>query len=150
MRNKIYKKFQKDDKNWSETIFYTIYNKENIKRIKIRGFTYTFWSTNSYKERDFHRFPDRKIDEDLNVLLEWGDINYGLSQYKQKNHITDNIQIELIENAEANEYLGDIQQTFNFANEMVLGEKGEGSKELDLWDINKDTPCGDYFGNGII
>lgn len=151
--NKIYKKFEKNDRIWGDIIFYKIYKEDNIKRLRLKAFTYTFQGNRPFKERDFHSleiFPRQIIDEELSKLLEWGDIDYGLYEYKKKKHITEGIRVYLIEQSEEEELQGDFQQTYDFVNKMILGEDGNGSKRLDLWEITLDTPCGNYFGIGII
>jgi len=152
-KNKIYKEFKKDDPIWKDTIFYTIYEKDNVKRLKIIGFTYTYWGVNSYKERDYYVFLpvfNKMIDEELDVLLEWGDINYGLSQHKKSKYMSENIITDTIEEAESEGESGNFKQTYEFANRTILGEDKQGSKMLDLFDVKKDTPVGNYFGTGII
>lgn len=151
--NRIYKKFEKNDRIWEDIIFYKIYKENNIKRLRLKALTYTFQGNRSFRERYFHSletFPRQIIDEELNKLLEWGDIDYGLYEYKKKKNISDKIQVYLIEQSEEEELQGDFQQTYNFVNKMILGEDNKGSKRLDLCEITLDTPCGSYFGIGII
>ena len=155
--NKIYKQFNKEDNFWDRLIFYTIYQKDNKKFLRTRGWTFRYDANRSFDEWGYY-LPLHKsnmIDEELNKLLEWNDITYGIYQYKKEKNLPDDLILESIpgswdDNDRFIVEYGDPADAFRAANKMVLGEDGKGSKFLDLCKVRRDTPCGNYFGVGIL
>ena len=155
--DKIYKEFKKDDPLWDQLIFYTIYTKDNKKYLKTRGWTFRYDADRSFEEWGYYMPRDKynMIDEELDKLLEWNDIDYGIYQYKKENNLPEDLILDSIPGTWNNEFYfirdyGNPEMAFNAANKMVLGEDEKGSKHLDLVKITKNTPNGNYFGIGII
>lgn len=155
--DKVYKEFQKNNPLWDQLIFYTIYTKDNKKRLKTRGWTFRYNANRSFEEWGYY-MPHNKInmiDEELDKLLEWNDIDYGIYQYKKEKNLPEDLIFNSIPGTWSDGFYfvrdyGDPEMAFNAANKMVLGDDGKGSRHLDLVKITKDTPVGNYFGIGMI
>lgn len=149
MNNKIYYEFEKNDRWWDEAIFYTVYIDENrIKRFFLRGLTGRIEIDEPYKGWGYKNLARLKIDVPLHEILEWGDITYGLECYKKSRNIY--YQLDSFDYYEECDIDHFPEYAYEFANKMVKGNDNKGSKKLHLVELNEDTPCGNYFGIGII
>ena len=155
--NKIYNSFEKNDKFWDESIFYTIYKDNEEKRLLVRGYTFRYDAGRMFEEWGYFKVDNSyryKVDIKLSDLLEWNDIDYGMSKYKKEhnypedliNYIVDN----LLEDDDVNACYSNPEDAFICANDLVKGDDNKGSKLLHFREIQLDTPCGNYFGIGII
>ena len=149
--NKIYKSFSKNDKFWDDAVFYTIYKENEEKRLLIRGFTFRFDAGRSFEEWGYCKVNSSyqyKIDIKLSDALEWNDINYGIEKYKDENNYPSNLVDYTVNHLCL--YYTNPEDAFICANDLVKGDDDRGSKLLHLREIQLDTPCGNYFGVGII
>lgn len=132
--SKAITEFKKSDK-WDELTFFSIYEKNGEKWLRIvgkteridDGFSWKCWA--GYRCSCDYQAP-------ISELLEWGDIEYGLSLLKQRINYYD----EDYRNAYPEPDLAYLN-----ANLMVKGNDGKGSKHLHLIEVTKDTPCGNYY-----
>lgn len=123
--------FNKNEK-WDCFTFYNIYEDKGEKYIKFvaqfdrcdKGKEYLSW--------EYTPYPDNMCEK-ISKLTEW-DVYYGLDKLINENKI----------NLHSFYFEPDI--VFNYANKHIKGLKGDGSIHLDLLKINKNTPCGDYYG----
>jgi hypothetical protein len=123
-------KFDKESKEWEICRFYKIYLDNDIKMIKIIGFTDRASMGKTYLSW-ICTYCEESCEMPLDKFLLW-DVYYQLNFLMEK--CTQNIEVEV-----------EPYECYEQANKWVLAD-GNGSTFKKLLDLTKSTPCGYYYG----